>query len=134
MLILLALIWGRWLRLPGFALKVRARHATSMWGALALGVPLAVAVCPVCSPAFAVLVGVSASTSSPLTGGALLFAFGLGRAVPIALGAYVVGWLEYLRGLARYQRTFEVAGAVVLIAWGLYMLDSVLFIIPALAA
>ena len=133
-LIVLGLVWAGWLRLPAFALKIRAKRATSMWGALALGVPFAVAICPVCSPALAVLVGVSASTSSPLIGGALLLAFGLGRAIPIALGAYAVGWLEHLKGLARFQRTFEVAGAVLLIASGLYMLNSALFIVPALAA
>lgn len=133
LLIVLGLVWAGWMRLPAFALRLRAKRATSMWGALALGVPFAVAVCPVCSPALAVLVGVAAGSSSPLIGGALLLAFGLGRAIPIALGAYAVAWLEHLKGLARFQRSFELLGAVLLIASGLYMLNAVLFIVPALA-
>ena len=37
------------------------------------------------------------------------------------------------RGLSRYRRAFEIAGALTLIAMGLYMLNAVLFWVPALA-
>ena len=63
----------------------------------------------------------------------LLLAFALGRAVPIALGAFAVGWLENLKSLSHYRRGFEIAGGLTLIAMGLYMLNAVLFWIPQLA-
>jgi cytochrome c-type biogenesis protein len=63
----------------------------------------------------------------------LLLAFALGRAVPIAIGAFAVGWLENLSGVARYRRGFEIAGGLALIVMGLYMLNTVLFWIPELA-
>jgi cytochrome c-type biogenesis protein len=133
LLIVLGLVWMRWIRLPKIAPHVRVNRPRSMAGALALGVPFAVAVCPVCSPALAVLLGVAAGTSSTLAGGALLLAFGLGRAVPVAIGAYAVGWLEHLQVLTRYQRAFEIAGGLLLIAAGAYMLNAVLFIVPSIA-
>lgn len=48
-------------------------------GAIALGVPFSVAICPFCTPALIVLLGVAASIGSPLFGTTLLLAFALGR-------------------------------------------------------
>jgi cytochrome c-type biogenesis protein len=81
----------------------------------------------------AVLLGVTAGIGSVLLGVVLLFAFALGRAVPLAIGAFGVSWLENLNGLSRYRRGFEIAGGVTLIVMGFYMLNAVLFWIPALA-
>lgn len=132
-LIVMGLMWPGWLRLPFKGLSFRARRVGGAWGAFALGVPFAIAVCPVCTPALIVLLGVTAGTGSPAWGALLLLAFALGRALPIALGATVVGWLEHLRPLSRYQRAFDVAGGVTLVAMGLYMLNAYFFVVPALA-
>jgi cytochrome c-type biogenesis protein len=133
LLILLGLLWAGWIKLPLPSLPVRARRAASLWGAFALGVPFSVAICPFCTPALLVLIGVSASIGSPLFGMTLLLAFALGRAVPIILGAVAVGWLQSLKGLSRFQRAFDKIGGVVLIIAGLYMLNAYLLLIPALA-
>ena len=132
-LILLGLMWSGWIRLPLPTWSVRARRAGSGWGAFALGVPFAVAVCPVCTPAFVVLLGIAAAIGSPTFGATLLFAFALGRAVPIILGAAAMGWLESLSALQRFRKGFEIAGAVTLILAGLYLLNAYFFVIPALA-
>ncbi|MEO5843651.1 MAG: cytochrome c biogenesis protein CcdA, partial [Caldimonas sp.] len=70
---------------------------------------------------------------SPLWGASLLLAFALGRAVPIAIGAGAMGWLEKLRPLARYQHAFDIVGGVALVLMGLYMLNAYFFFVPALA-
>jgi hypothetical protein len=88
---------------------------------------------PVCTPALIVLLGVVAGRGSPAWGALLLLAFALGRAVPIALGAGAIGWLEQLRPLSRWQRGFDIAGGVTLILTGLYMLNAYFFFVPALA-
>jgi cytochrome c-type biogenesis protein len=80
-----------------------------------------------------VLLGVTAGLGSVLLGVVLLLAFALGRAVPLAVGASAMSWLENLNGLARYRRAFEIAGGLTLIVMGLYMLNAMLFWIPALA-
>jgi|ThiBioDrversion2_2_1062182.scaffolds.fasta_scaffold00851_21 magnesium-transporting ATPase (P-type) len=116
------------------AISIRAKRATSGWGAFALGVAFAVAVCPFCTPALVVLLGIAAAIGSPLFGGTLLLAFALGRAMPIILGAFAVGWLEGLSALQRFQKAFEIAGAVVLVLAGLYMLNAYFFVIPQLEA
>jgi cytochrome c-type biogenesis protein len=62
--------------------------------------------------------------ASPLFGAIMLLVFAIGRAIPIALGAWAAGWLENLSVLSKYQKGFEIAGAVTLIASGLYMLNA----------
>ncbi|WGR91986.1 cytochrome c biogenesis protein CcdA [Bradyrhizobium sp. ISRA443] len=132
-LIVLGLMWPGWvrLRLPSFA--PRAKRPKTAWGAFALGIVFAVAVCPVCTPALVILLGAAAAIASPFFGAALLLAFSVGRAIPIALGAWAAGWLENLSVLSNYHKSFEIAGAVTLIASGLYMLNAYYFWIPSLA-
>lgn len=132
-LIVLGLMWPGWVRLRLPWLAPRAKRPTSPWGAFALGIVFSVAVCPVCTPALVVLLGAAAAIASPLFGTVLLLAFAIGRAIPIALGAWAAGWLENLSVLSKYQKAFEIAGAATLIASGLYMLNAYYFWIPELA-
>ena len=133
LLIVLGLAWPGWikLRLPQVAL--RARRATSVWGAGALGAAFAVAVCPICTPTLVVLLGVAAGVGSITFGVLLLLAFAIGRALPILLGGWAVGALETMKPLSRYQRFFETVGGVVLVLTGLYMLNAFFLFIPELA-
>ena len=50
-----------------------------------------------------------------------------------AIGACAVGWLENLRVMVKYQKAFELLGAVTLIASGLYMLNAYYFQVSSLA-
>ena len=126
-LILLGLMWAGVvkLRLPWFTM--RARKVQGAGGAFLLAMPFSVAVCPFCAPALLVVVTASAALGSPLYGMALLLAFALGRSIPILLGAWSIGWLESLAPLARYHRGFEIAGGILLILTGLYLLNSYFF-------
>lgn len=80
-----------------------------------------------------ILLGVVAGLGSPWFGVVLLLAFALGRAVPLALGAASIGWLENLRRLAGYRRIFEIAGGLTMVASGLYLLNAYYAWIPELA-
>jgi cytochrome c-type biogenesis protein len=133
LLILLGSVWAGWLRLPLPAPSFRAKRVTGMWGAFGLGVPFSVAVCPFCTPALVVLLHAVAGIGSPVLGVALLLAFAIGRSVPIALGAFALGWLEGLKVLGKYRAAFETIGAS-LISAGLYLLNAYFFVIPELAA
>jgi cytochrome c-type biogenesis protein len=133
LLILMGLLWPGWLRLPLPRIALRASRPAGPFGALLFGSVFSVAVCPVCTPALVVLTGVAMASSSPLLGALLLLAFALGRVVPVAGGAWAVGWIKARPGLATYRRGFEAAGGVVLIASGLYMLNAYFFWLPALA-
>lgn len=133
LLILLGLMWPGWVKVPLPRVNVRVTPAASAWGAFALGAPFSVAVCPFCTPALVVLLGIAAGIGSPAFGTVLLVSFALGRAVPIVLGAGAVGWLESLKALRNHQRAFEIAGGLILIAAGLYLLNAYFILIPALA-
>ena len=133
LLILLGLGWAGWIKLPVPQFAIRARRATTVWGAAALGAAFAVAICPFCTPALVVLLGVAAGLGSVTFGVLLLLAFAIGRAVPILIGGWAMGALEEMKPLAKYQRSFEVIGGVVLVLMGLYMLNAFFIIIPELA-
>jgi cytochrome c-type biogenesis protein len=119
--------------LPVALARAACEACNQRMGALALGIVFSVAVCPVCTPALVILLGAAAAIASPLFGAVLLLAFSVGRAIPIALGAWATGWLENLTVLSKYQRAFEIVGAVTLIGSGLYMLNAYYFWIPFLA-
>lgn len=134
MLILLGLMWPGWIKLPLPVITIRAKRANSGWGAFLLGIPFSVAVCPFCTPALIILLGVVTGIGSPLFGATLLLAFALGRAVPIIIGAWAMGWLEGLQSLQHSQKFFEIMGALLLILSGVYMLNAYFIFIPELAA
>lgn len=128
LLIMLGLIWACWLRLPLPAWQLRARPVTGAWGAFALGVPFSVAICPFCTPALLVVLGVVAGIGSSAFGAGLLLAFALGRAMPVLLGALAVGWLKNLSGLGKFNAVFETIGGMALIVSGLYLLNAYLIV------
>lgn len=133
LLVLLGLMWPGWVRMPLPAIPIRLKRAAGMWGAFALGIPFAVAICPFCTPALLIMLGVAAGIGSPFFGVTLLTSFAFGRALPIIIGAVAVGWLENLKVLHRSQKAFEIAGGVLLILAGLYMLNAYFILIPELA-
>jgi cytochrome c-type biogenesis protein len=130
LLILLGVVWPGWLHLPLPTLSFKAKRATTLWGAFGLGVPFSVAICPFCTPALVVLLGVVATLGSPLFSSLLLLAFALGRAVPILLGAVAIGWLESLQFLKHCQKGFDIFGGTLLILSGLYLLNAYFHFYP----
>ncbi|ORE88796.1 putative Cytochrome c biogenesis protein [Oceanococcus atlanticus] len=123
-LIVLGLIWTGWLRLPLPWVSLRGRRVATLGGAFMIGIPLSVGICPACSPGLWVGLGASAAMGSVAYGALLMLAFGVGRAVPLLVGAWSLGWLEGLRGLAHWRRAFEITGGLTLMAVGLYLLNA----------
>lgn len=134
LLIVMGFVWLGWLRVPLPALSARAKRATGAGSAFALGIPFSVAVCPVCTPALIVLLGVALGIGSPLFGGTLLLAFALGRAISIVLGALAIGWLESLSRLQRLRKAIEATVGVLLLLAGFYMLNAYFMVVPSPAA
>ncbi len=131
--IAMGLAWPGWIRLPVPRIPFRVRRTAGLWGAAALGASFSVAVCPVCTPALVVLLGIAAGVGSPLFGVLLVLAFGVGRAIPVVLGASAMGWLEGRAGWTRCERGLQIAGGLVLILSGLYLLNAYFFFVPGLA-
>jgi cytochrome c-type biogenesis protein len=131
--IVLGLAWPGWIRVSIPRGPLCARRTASTWGAAALGASFSLAVCPACAPALVVLLGIAAGVGSPLFGALLLLTFGVGRVVPIAVGASAMGWLEGRVNWQRLRRVVEIAGGLVLILSGLYLLNAYFFLVPRLA-
>jgi cytochrome c-type biogenesis protein len=132
--IVLGLAWAGWITLPLPCIRPHLRRTASAWGAAALGASFSVAVCPMCTPALVVLLGIAAGAGSPVFGALLLLAFSVGRAVPVLIGASAMGWLEGRACLRRWAQALEIAGGIVLVLSGLYMLNAYFFVVAGLAA
>jgi len=132
LLIILGLMWPGWIKIPLPSIRLRARQVTSNGGALVLGGMFSIAVCPFCTPALVILLGIAVSVGSPWFGFLLLLAFAIGRAVPVLIGALGISYLERMRGLSRYNRVFEILGGITLILSGVYMLNAYFYFIPGL--
>ena len=113
------------LRLPWFG--VRVGKLQGAMGAFWLAVPFSVAVCPFCAPALLVVLTASAAIGSPLYGAVLLFAFALGRSLPILVGAWSLARLEALGVFSRYHAWIERIAGAVLVLTGLYLLNEYFF-------
>ncbi len=128
-LIIMGLMWAGVLNIRTRWFGMKGRKVTGIWGAFLLGIPFSVAVCPFCTPALLVTLTASAAIGSVGFGFALLFAFALGRSIPILLGAWSMGWLESLQILSRHQKGLEIIAGIVLMLTGLYLLNEYFFII-----
>ncbi len=129
-LIVLGLLWTGWIKLPLPALGFKAKRVGSGWSAFALGIPFSVAICPSCTPALAVLLGAAAASGSPLFGAAMLTSFAIGRAIPLALAAVALEWIEQMKPLGRFRRAFELTGSALLMLTGLYLLNGYFAFFP----
>jgi len=129
LLILMGLMWAGVLNIRTRWFGMKGRKVSGIWGAFLLGIPFSVAVCPFCTPALLVTLTASAAIGSVGFGFALLFAFALGRSIPIILGAWSMGWLDSLKILSRHQKGLEIGAGIVLILTGLYLLNEYFFII-----
>ena len=56
--------------------------------------------------------------------------FRCGRAIPLALAALATEWVEHLKPLGRFRRVFELAGSVLLMLTGLYLLNGYFAFFP----
>jgi len=123
-LITMGLVWANWLKIHLPWVGAKGRKISSFWGAFLLAIPFSIAICPFCAPALLVALTASASIGSLWFGAALLFAFALGRSIPIILGAWSMDALESLTFFHQWQRLFEKIAGITLILVGIFMFNE----------
>jgi cytochrome c-type biogenesis protein len=101
------------------------RPVSTVRDAFLLGLPLGLAACPACTPMLFPIAATAAASGGPMYGAGLLFAFGIGRGVPILLAAASLESLQRLRklvpmGLAAQQ----IAGWLLLATSLLYLVQA----------
>ena len=112
-------------RLPSFL--PRPRPVGSARGAFLLGLPLGLAACPACTPLLFPIASIAAVSGGPLYGGLLLLLFGLGRGVPILVGAASLTTLQRFRRLIPFGLSAQrIAGWLLLATAAFYLLQVVL--------
>jgi len=128
LLILFGIIWAGWIKftIPWFSIK--GQRVATMWSAFLLGIPFTVGVCPVCSPGLLIALSASAAVGSIPYGILLLLMFGVGRTLPVLIGAFSIGYLGSLKSFSRWQHYLEKLGGISLIVIGFYLLNEYFFI------
>lgn len=103
-----ALALFRIIYLPIRLISIGPRRATGVTDAFGLGLLFGLTTCPACTPLILPIIIGASTTTDPLLGGILLFAFGIGRGVPIVLAATVTGFLartlDAMRAVAWLER------------------------------
>jgi cytochrome c-type biogenesis protein len=115
-----ALALWRVIRLPFRLFYAPARPARSVLDAFGLGALFGLTTCPACTPLILpVLIGAS-TTGDMAMGGALLFAFGLGRGVPIVAAGTATAALARMTEIMRVAGWFDRAVGALLLAAALW--------------
>lgn len=93
---------------------------TGMLGAFLLGLVVGIAGSQCATPILAAILGIVMATGKLTSGALLLFAYGLGRGVPIVIAGTYTGVLKALPAMARWTRLMESGAGCLLIAIGMY--------------
>jgi cytochrome c-type biogenesis protein len=93
---------------------------TGPLGAFLLGLIVGIAGSQCATPILAAILGIVMATGKLAYGALLLFAYGLGRGVPIVLAGTYTGVLKALPAMARWTRRVEQAAGCLLIGVGMY--------------
>jgi cytochrome c-type biogenesis protein len=105
-------------RIP--VLNPSPRPVSGFVGSYVLGLPFGLSTCPACTPLMLPVVAAAAATADPLLGGALMFAFGLARGMPVIAAGAAASFIKNLRHTRSYLVWMERAGGVLMLAAALY--------------
>jgi len=95
---------------------------TGLIGAFLLGLVVGLAGSQCGTPVLVAILGIVMAKGKLAYGASLLFAYGMGRGVPIILAGTFTGVLKALPAMERWSRAMEKAAGVILIAVGLYFI------------
>jgi len=93
---------------------------TGLLGALLLGLVVGLAGSQCGTPVLVAILGLVMAKGKVAYGATLLFAYGLGRGVPIILAGTFTGVVKALPAMVRWTRWMETAAGIVLILVGVY--------------
>ena len=93
---------------------------TGLIGAFLLGLVVGLVGSQCGTPVLVAILGIAMAKGKLAYGASLLFAYGMGRGVPIILAGTFAGVLKALPAMERWSRAMEKAAGVILIAVGLY--------------
>jgi len=108
--------------IPGLdSTRLRASARRGLLGTLAFGLLFGLVVPPCSTPVLAVIATLAAASGEPVTGGVLLFLYGVGRGAPLLLLGLFSGALARFAGFSRATVTLQHIGGVALIAAAAYL-------------
>jgi cytochrome c-type biogenesis protein len=106
------------IRIP--ALTPSFRMPSTFLGAYLLGLPFGVSSCPACTPLLLPVLGAAALSADPVLGAALMFAFGVGRGLPVIVAGEAAGMLKRLLSSWVLVERFERAAGVLFLIAAVY--------------
>lgn len=93
---------------------------TGLLGALLLGLVVGLAGSQCGTPVLVAILGLVMAKGALAYGASLLFAYGLGRGIPIILAGTFAGVVKALPAMERWTRWMETAAGIVLVLVGIY--------------
>lgn len=102
-------------------LPVRRPERRGAMGALLFGMLFGLVATPCSTPILAAIAAMAATTGSTAKGAALLFAYGIGKGIPLLLLGVASGSLAIMRSASRFTPALTKIGGVGMIAAGVYL-------------
>ncbi|MDQ2087795.1 cytochrome c biogenesis CcdA family protein [Herbivorax sp. ANBcel31] len=106
----------------GITDKFKLKKGSGIIGAFLLGIPFGISASPCTMPLTGTVLAYSAARGSEFTGALLMFAFGIGRSIPLLIVGTFSGALKSMEKFTKYQPVIEKIAGVVLIALALYFI------------
>lgn len=110
------------LKLPSFTLVKHGPGRRGGLGAFSLGMAMGLAGSQCGTPVMLIILTYAFAKGTPFYGASLLFAYALGRAVPVILVGIFMGLVKGLMQLSRYTKYLEKAAGMVMLALGIYFI------------
>ncbi|MFW6249319.1 MAG: cytochrome c biogenesis CcdA family protein [Bacteroidota bacterium] len=127
-IIILALTYLNWIKLPSFTIfkKNTGQHkATGFWSAVLLGILISFVWVPCVSPVLGSILVIAANSTDILKGTALLTVYSLGMGIPLFLLAMFVGVIyKYMPKIMQYESLLKKIGGVLLLVVGVLMMTG----------
>lgn len=98
------------------------KKGSGILGAFLLGIPFGISASPCTMPITASVLAYSATKGSVIYGMVLMFAYAIGRSVPMLIVGTFTGLLKNIQFLSKYQETIERISGVILLALALYFI------------
>ena len=122
------LIMGLWLLKvfkfnPNYSFsKISPKKGSGIVGAFLLGIPFGIAASPCTLPITLSVLAYSAIRGSVFFGMLLMFAFAIGRSIPLLVVGTFTGLLKNMKALSKYQSIIEKIAGVILILLAAYFI------------
>lgn len=111
---------------------IKRSRKNDLWGTFLLGLSFSFGWTPCVGPILGAVIGITASKGQALYGGLLMLVYSLGLAIPFfVISVFADILLKKVKGIQKHMGKIKIAGGVLIIIMGLFLMTGQLGVITA---